>query len=329
MRRLQLLAPIVMVTLALAPGALAQDESTISPVAPEPEVGTKGRYTLVEEFTADTLPSGQVRIGTDVDVGLSDRIMIGTDVVAAAIGAPTVQVKMRVWESGRHRISIGLRAAYLSKDTLLWGSVNEHFERLEARIVRPQVSWTNELSPRLRLHTFWAKGFGKIEATLSEKGRRKLWETKHPGADYEQRNKETQKPKEPSATTVGVDDEADASVENQEKLAAERSALTSQSIQVQSITGLAQDRFQLTGEFSRASGNKVLVTTRIEQTTFEDLKSNFLRLTAAHQWIWSTFQMRLGVGLQYYVMSGSDLDGEKIDESGVQPASDIAFYWRF
>jgi hypothetical protein len=105
--------------------------------------------------------------------------------------------------------------------------------------------------------------------------------------------------------------------------------LTSQSIQVQSITGLAQERFQLTGEFSRRNGNKVLVTSRIEQTEFEELKSNFFRLTTAHQWIWSSFQMRLGIGLQYYVLSGRDLDGEQIDAAGVQPASDIGFYWRF
>jgi hypothetical protein len=100
-------------------------------------------------------------------------------------------------------------------------------------------------------------------------------------------------------------------------------------VQVQSITGLAQERFQLTGEFTRASGNKVLVTSRIEQTEFEKLKSNFLRLTVAHQWIWSHFQMRVGIGAQYYVLSGRDLDDELIDESGVLPASDIAFYWRF
>ena len=86
---------------------------------------------------------------------------------------------------------------------------------------------------------------------------------------------------------------------------------------MQSITGLAQERFQLTGEFTRASGNKVLVTTRIEQTEFEKLKSNFFRLTAAHQWIWSSFQMRLGVGAQYYVLSGRDLDDDGVAAQNV------------
>ena len=106
---------------------------------------------------------------------------------------------------------------------------------------------------------------------------------------------------------------------NQEK-AAEQSSLTQQSIQVQSITGLARDRFQLTGEYTRNNGNKVLLTTRIEQMVIEQLKSNFFRLTVAHQWIWQSFQMRLGIGMQYFVLSGRDLDEEQIDEAGVQPA---------
>lgn len=323
---------LLLASLAATHGG-AQESEPITWAPPEPTVddGPRARFTLVEEFTADTLTEGEVRIGTDVDLGLGDDVMIGTDVVALAVGATSLQAKARIYQRGAHRVSLGVRAAYLSQSTLLWGSVNEHFEELEARIVRPQIAWTNEVSPRLRLHTFWAKGFGTIDARLSDKGRRKLWETKHPGADYEQRDKQTQKPADQTDSTV---DEQAANPEgesttNQEKASAKQSALTSRSIQVQSITGLAQERFQLTGEFSRTSGNKVLVTTRMEQTTFMDLKSNFLRLTVAHQWIWTSFQMRLGVGLQYYVMSGRDLDDEQINESGVQPASDIAFYWRF
>src|SRR5690606_2044823 len=134
---------------------------------------------------------------------------------------------------------------------------------------------------------------------------------------------------------LGQDADGDGKVDdvetnvNLEKSDSPTSDLTTQSIQVQSLTGLAQDRFQITGEFSRANGNKILVTSRIEQTVLEELKTNFFRLTIAHQWIWTSFQMRLGVGTQYFVMTGRDLDGEKIDETGVQPASDISFYWRF
>ena len=83
------------------------------------------------------------------------------------------------------------------------------------------------------------------------------------------------------------------------------------------------------GEFSRSSGNKVLVTSDIEETRIEALKSNFFRLTVSHQWIWTNFQMRIGFGPQYYVVGGTDLDGEVINQSGWTPASDISFYWRF
>jgi hypothetical protein len=173
---------------------------------------------------------------------------------------------------------------------------------------------------------------------LSEKGRRKLWETKHSGSDYDSRDQRTQEPR-PKPTTTSTspeepsgktEEETDmtATKENQEKVASETSSLTSQSLQVQSVSGLSQERFQLTGEFSRANGNKVLVTSRIERNDIEELRSNFFRLTIAHQWIWPQFQSRLGMGLQYFVLTGRDLDGELIDTAGVQPASDISFYWR-
>ena len=297
----------------------------------EPSASPRGE--LVEEFTAATLAKGEIKLGTDVDVGVSDRFMLGTDLVAAIVGATTLQAKWRVYESAEHQLALTTRAAYLSKKTLLWGNLNEHFEQLEARIVRPGVAWTNRLSPRLNLHTFWAKGFGRIRARLSEKGKRKLWETKHPGADYDKRNARTKAPS-PDDADRGVDHDTGAvenvhSESNQERTSNDASALTAQSVQVQSITGFAQERFQLTGEFIRNNGNKILVTSRIEQSEFEALRSNFFRLTAAHHWIWPHFQMRLGVGLQYYVVSGRDLDGEQIDAAGVQPASDIGFYWRF
>jgi hypothetical protein len=330
--------PCLLAALATAP-ALAQSAPGAPPEAPTsvdataaPKVdagpAVRDPHTLVEEFTASTLVAGEIQLGTDMEVGLTDRIMLGTDVVAAAIGATTLSTKARLYDDGEHVVALGMRVAYLNKKTVLWGSVDEHFDELDARIIRPSVSWTNRLSPRLKVHTFWAKGFGRIRARLSEKGRRKLWETKHPGADYDERDEDTEAPTDAPDAAGDKDGEVSTKA-NQEKEASRQSSFTQQSIQVQSITGLAQDRFQMTGEISRANGNKVLVTCRIEQTEIEQLKSNFLRLTAAHQWIWSSFQMRLGIGVQYVAMSGRDLDGEEIDEDGVLPASDIGFYWRF
>ena len=100
-------------------------------------------------------------------------------------------------------------------------------------------------------------------------------------------------------------------------------------IRVMISGGLTAAFNALVPEFERQSGNKVLVTCRVEQTIFEDLTSNFFGLTVAHQWIWSSFQMRLGVGARYFVMTGTDLDGESLNQAGWLPASDIAFYWRF
>ena len=308
----------------------------VTPVAPAAAVapgsgastaqaGGGGRYRLVEEFTAATLEPGEVKIGTDLDYGVASdgRWMVGTDLVATALGVPSATVKWLAYNNGEHEVAIGVRGAYLNKNTLFWqalGNIKDHYATLDARVVRPSVSWTNTLSPRLRLHTFWAKGLGKVSASLTEKGRRALWSTKHPGADYDSRDPSTQAPTSSSTT---------ATSQNQAKASASQDSPTRETIQVQSIAGLAQERFQLTGEFKRASGNKVLITSRIEETRIEKLRAEFFRLTLAHQWIWPAFQMRLGVGAQYYVMSGQDLDGETADQAGWQPASDVAFYWRF
>lgn len=313
------------ILIALTVGVSAQAElATAQTTSPS----QRSRHVLVEEFTAAVLAPGELKLGTDVDIGIHPNVMLGTDLVAGMLGATTLQSKFLLVDQAEHQLALHLRLAFLSKKTLPWSSINQHFDDLDARLLRPGIAWTQILSPRLRLHTFWAKGFGKIRARLSERGRRKLWETKHPGANYDERNIYTQAPSsDPSSAEEDI--AIDASTANQERSASEDSSFSARSIQVQSITGLAQDRFQLTGEFSRQNGNKVLVTSRIEQTTLEKLRSNSFRLTAAHQWIWDHLQMRLGVGLQYYVVSGRDLDNEQIDAGGVQPASDIGFYWRF
>ncbi|MCX6110740.1 MAG: hypothetical protein NTZ90_14190 [Proteobacteria bacterium] len=303
-----------------APPEAAAAAAEPPPPLPAPAEAAPGRYTLIEDFTADTLAAGEFKIGADAQFGLTGRVMIGTDAIATVLGAPTLGLKVDVWDHGAHRVALGLRGAYLSRNTALWGDLKEQFRALDARIVRPSVSWTRTLSPRLKLHTFFAKGLGKVHAVLSNEGQRQLWQAKHPGSDYDHRDPATNAP----AGASGHDTST-----NQAHSTSQRSALAQKTIQVQSIAGLAQERFQLTGEFSRSSGNKVLVTCDIEETRIEALKSNFFRLTVSHQWIWTNFQMRIGFGPQYYVVGGTDLDGEVINQSGWTPASDISFYWRF
>ena len=281
--------------------------------------GVEPRYTLVEEFTAATLPRFSFKIGTDLDSGITDQFTLGTDMVALAVGIATVQTKYRFFQSPRHTLALGFKFAALERSTLLWGNARDHFDHLSARTLRPSLAWTHQISPRLKLHTFWAKGLGRVRMELSEKGRRKLWETKHPGSNYVNRDARTQEPVKTPSSPQAEDQGSGplASDENQEKAFSETSSLTAQSLQVQSVSGLAQERFQLTGELTRSGGNKILVSTRIERGDIEDLRSHFFRLTGAHQWIWPSFQIRLGAGLQYFILSGKDLDGELIDAAGV------------
>lgn len=344
MRQPFLLTHLILVAQGLTASPRAYAQSSLAP-PPKPSSADAplqvqpSRYTLVEEFTASTLDQGEFKVGTDLDAGITDRLMVGTDITALVVGVPTFQAKFLALTQNKHSWAVGLKLAALDRDTLLWGNAQEHFTNLSARIMRPSVSWTHQISPRLKLHTFWAKGLGRVHVQLSEKGRRKLWETKHPGSDYESRDGRTQEPR-PKPTTSDTPENSETKdsgeapdvsptpKENQEKVASETSTLTSRSLQVQSVSGLSQERFQLTGEFTRSGGNKILLTSRIERNDIEDLRSNFFRLTVAHQWIWPQFQSRLGVGLQYYVLTGRDLDGELIDTAGVQPSSDLSFYWR-
>jgi hypothetical protein len=274
---------------------------------------------LVEEFTALTLSAGELKIGTELEYGLSDRFMVGFDMLSTLVGAPTFQAKYFALERGPHRFALGMRAAFIDRDTILWGSAKDHFDELEARYFRPALAWTNQFSPRLRIHTYLAQGFGSFNARLSPEGRKKLWEAKHPGGDYETRNTNT----EPG----GLDPD-DPTADQAQRTTNRNDSYAQRSLQVSSVTGIMADSFQMTGEFNRITGHKILITTRIERMELERLKANGIRLTAAQQWVWEHFQMRLGIGLQYVVISGRDLDGERIDEAGLLPASDIRFYWR-
>ena len=184
---------------------------------------------------------------------------------------------------------------------------------------RPALSWTNQYSPRLRIHSYLAQGFGSFNAKLSAEGRRKLWEAKHPGGDYSTRQ---------TSADAGIDPN-DPNADQEQRSTNKNDSYAQRSLQVSSVTGIKADTFQMTGEFTRDSGHKILLTTRIERMELESLKANSLRVTAAQQWVWDHFQMRLGIGVQYVVISGRDLDREYIDEAGFLPASDIRFYWRF
>ena len=52
-----------------------------------------------------------------------------------------------------------------------------------------------------------------------------------------------------------------------------------------------------------------------------------MRFTLAQQWNANGFNLRLGGGPQYSMLSGKDLDGEDIKTAGWLPAADFAMYW--
>ena len=129
---------------------MAQSESA------EPAKSTETVRPLIQDFTAYTLKAGQVKIGLVSSVGITDSIQIDTDVFAASAGAANLSVKTSVWSNNRHRLAVGLGMSYLSKKTALWGNASELFDELEYKIFRPQMSWTQKISKRLLLHSFWS-----------------------------------------------------------------------------------------------------------------------------------------------------------------------------
>ena len=276
---------------------------------------------LVEPFTAYSLAENEWKIGRDLDMGWSDDFMVGTKLVSMLVGAPTIQAKHKVTEFGNHAISVGLTLAYFNRDTFLWfnDDTKENFETLNAKIARPSISWSNSLSDRLNLHTYWGVGFGQANAKLSPKGERALWESKHPGGNWETRQE----------TEDTIDTENNSSSTNQETRQQPNSVSRTKLLEIQQLTEVITNIFQITGELERENGKRVLVSTSVEQAEIEKLKSESFQILLAQQWILDKINFRLGLGVQYQVISGEDLDGEKIEDTGFLPAADIDFYYRF
>ena len=275
------------------------------------------RYQLVEVYTANNLQKGEYKLGQEVEYGISERVSVGTDTPALIVGIPSFNLKWSLGGSGSDRFAIGLLAAWFTLDTVVrWAPIHSQYDRLEARMLKPSIAWSHHMSPRLSLHTYWTAGIGSIDARLSEEGKRRAWEQKHPGGDYDQRETES--------TT-------DSATGNRETASTETSDVTRRALEMQSVFGLSTDSFQVTGEYTRASGHKVLVTSRIERLVLENLRARTFRITVAQQWIQGAFQFRLGLGALYMTISGIDLDGEEITDTNdarVLPVSDISFYWR-
>jgi hypothetical protein len=125
--------------------------------------------------------------------------------------------------------------------------------------VRPSVSWSNRVSQRLIIHSFWSSGFGHSNAELSIYGKEKLSEAKR-----------------------GTGDSGDGH------------SFANRTMQLQSVSGFTEDRFQMTAEWERNSGDLVLLSTRFERTRLEQLETFSIRLTLAQQWAADNFNIRIG-----------------------------------
>ena len=315
---------------ALSPlGLLAAEEELsdipyepVEDLSPEAPVSTKGRAMepLVEYFSAHSLKEGQWKLGLDADYGFTDRFMLGTDLLALFVGAPNLQMKWKVFDSEEHVVALAFVIAHYNKKTALWGAYESHFEELDATLYRPALAYTRNFSDRLKIHTYWGVGFGDTHAKLTEKGKRALWESKYPNGDWETRQREVQEQEAAEGE--------ESTSENQEEKAS-RNSISNRTLQLQTLTGMISNIFQITGEFVRDDTKAILVTTRAEQAELEELKSTGVRITIAQQWRFSQFEWRFGIGLQHQELTGTDLDGEEINDEGILPAADIDFSWRF
>ena len=257
---------------------------------------TSGSYTtnqsLPEEWTASVLSAKSFSLGTITEIGAGAGLQAGVDPAAVAVGAKTLHLKWQLPRFGEDDWAIGFKYLILSRKTLWWGDLNKYFDKLEAKVLRPSIAWSNRVSKHLIIHSFWASGIGKTNAELSSYGLAELSRKK---------------------ATSGDDNT--------------HYELASRTMQLQSIAGLTEDRFQVTAEWERRSGERILLSTRLERTRLEALEAFSARITLAQQWTADGLNLRLGAGPQYAVLSGKDLDDEPINASRWMPAADLAIYW--
>jgi hypothetical protein len=250
------------------------------------------RSPIIEEWTASILDAGHTALGSVIEVGTGLHAMMGADPAALALGAKTAQMKLQLPSFGEDDWAIGVKYIAISRKSMWWGDLDRRFSRLSAKVIRPSLAWSNRVSQRLIIHSFWASGFGASEAELSPYGTQKLYEAKH-------------------GSGKGGDGHSFAN----------------RTMQMQSLAGFTEDRFQMSAEWERNSGDRILLSTRFERTGLEQLHTFSVRLTLAQQWSADGFNLRLGGGPQYSMLSGKDLDGEDIKAAGWLPAADFAIYW--
>lgn len=286
----QIPAAVFFFVSALLPQANSAEINHQSPVTSPAEAAVTSK--IIEDWTANILPARSFSIGSVLEVGLGQGLAAGIDPTSLALGAKSLQVKWQIPRFGEDDWALGLKYVQLARKNLWWGDINQHFKTLAAKVLRPSISWSNRVSPQLVIHSFWASGIGQTEAELSDFGRnelaRKKSDAEHPDRQYE---------------------------------------ISSKTMQFQSLAGLTEDRFQVTAEWERPTGERILLSTRLERTRLDTIETFSARLTVAQHWTTDGLNLRLGAGPQYTILSGKDLDDEPLNATRWLPAADLAVYW--
>ncbi|MDQ3235801.1 MAG: hypothetical protein M3Q07_28670, partial [Pseudobdellovibrionaceae bacterium] len=205
-------------------------------------------------------------------------------------------------------LSLGLDLVRMSRDSLFWGSQKDNFAKLNVTGIHPRLVFSHAISERLIVHSSWEAGSGKGEVELSEEGKRRLWNKKYPQADYDARD-ENGHPVRDDGTRIH-----------------ENYSITHRSLLLQSLLGLAQERFELTGEIQRSPTETLVLAAHVARFDLADLRADRFGCSLAQQWRGPKVGFRLGIGVLYQVVSGRDLDDEKIDDGRFLPTADLDFF---
>ncbi len=289
-------ALIISYCLGFATASLAQNE----PVAP--------LSSLMSRTTNGYVPEGVWKIGPETEYAVRSMTGLGVDLPAFMAGATNIYARGQIWQNGRQSLSLGVDFVRMNRDSLFWGSQKDNFKELNVTGVHPRLVFSHAISERLIVHSSWEAGSGKGEIELTEEGKRRLWKKKYPDADYEAR------------------DENGHPVREDGSRMHRNYSITHRSLLLQSLLGLAQERFELTGEIQRSPTETLVLAAHVARFDLAELRADRFGCSLSQQWRGPKVGFRVGIGLLYQVVSGRDLDDEKIDDGRFLPTADLDFF---
>ncbi len=265
--------------------------------------------SLISKTTSGFVPEGRWKLGPQSEYGLSSRAALGIDISSLVAGAGNVYGRAKVWNNAHQSLSLGIDAVHMSRDTLLWGTQKENFAKLAVTGIHPRVIFSHAVSERLIVHSSWEAGVGRGDIELSEDGKRRLWNKKYPKSDYQTRDENGHPTREDGRPLP------------------ENYSITHRSLLLQSLLGLAQERFELTGEIQRSPTETLILSAHIARFDLADLRAQRFGFGLSQQWRGPTVGFRAGIGVLYQVVSGRDLDNEKIEDGRFLPTADLDFFF--